>query len=175
MEFKDLVYKKRKELGLSMDELGKKVGVSKATILRWESGEIVNVRRDKIVKLAAALNTTPAYLMGWGEPQKFSTNIKKLMLLRNINSEILAAETKISLKKIERFLENTENPTKQEAETLSNYFNVSYVDLLSGDIEYELEDEKSKKIIKLISKLNDSGKNKVIDYIDDLNKKYFKE
>ena len=78
-------------------------------------------------------------------------------------------------KKIERFLENTENPTKQEAETLSNYFNVSYVDLLSGDIEYELEDEKSKKIIKLISKLNDSGKNKVIDYIDDLNKKYFKE
>ena len=103
MEFKDLVYKKRKELGLSMDELGKKVGVSKATILRWESGEIVNVRRDKIAKLAAALNTTPAYLMGWGEPQKFSTNIKKLMLLRNINSEILAAETKISLKKIERF------------------------------------------------------------------------
>lgn len=52
---------------------------------------------------------------------------------------------------------------------------MSYVDLLSGDIEYELEDEKSKKIIKLISKLNDSGKNKVIDYIDDLNKKYFKE
>lgn len=65
MEFKDLVNKRREQLGLTMEELGTKVGVSKATIQRWESGEIKNVRRDKIAKLANALETTPAYLMGW--------------------------------------------------------------------------------------------------------------
>ena len=77
MEFKDLVYKKRKELGLSMDELGKKVGVSKATILRWESGEIVNVRRDKIAKLAAALNTTSIF-DGLGRTAKILYQYKKI-------------------------------------------------------------------------------------------------
>lgn len=67
MEFKDLVKKRRLELEMSMEELGKKVGVSKATIQRWESGEIKNVRRDKISKLADALHTTPSYLMGWNK------------------------------------------------------------------------------------------------------------
>lgn len=65
MEFKDLVKSKRLELNLTMEELANKVGVSKATIQRWESGEIKNVRRDKILKLSNALSTTPAYLMGW--------------------------------------------------------------------------------------------------------------
>lgn len=65
MEFKDLIKKRRLDLGLTMEELGKKIGVSKATIQRYESGEIKNVRRDKIAKLADALETTPAYLMGW--------------------------------------------------------------------------------------------------------------
>lgn len=65
MEFKDLVYTRRKTLNMSMSELAKKAGVSKATVQRWESGEIKNIRRDKISKLANALETTPAYLMGW--------------------------------------------------------------------------------------------------------------
>ena len=67
MEFNQLVKKRRLELGLTMEELGTRVGVSKATIQRWESGEIKNVRRDKITKLAKALETTPSYLMGWEE------------------------------------------------------------------------------------------------------------
>ena len=67
MEFKDLLKTKRKELGLTMEEVAHSVGVSKATVQRWESGEIANVRRDKIASLAKALKTTPAYLMGWEE------------------------------------------------------------------------------------------------------------
>lgn len=70
MDFKDLVSNRRKELNLSMEKLGELVGVSKATVHRWESGEIKNVRRDKIALLAEALQTTPAYLMGWEEEEK---------------------------------------------------------------------------------------------------------
>lgn len=65
MEFKDLIKTRRKELNLTLEDIGKVVGVSKATVLRWESGEIENVRRDKISLLAKALHCTPAYLMGW--------------------------------------------------------------------------------------------------------------
>jgi len=67
MLFKDLLKNRRLEIGATMEDIGKRVGVSKATVQRWESGEIANVRRDKIVKLAQALHTTPAYLMGWDE------------------------------------------------------------------------------------------------------------
>lgn len=67
MDFKDTIRARRKELGLTLEEVGQIVGVSKTTIQRWESGEIKNQRRDKIVKLAQALQTTPAQLMGWAE------------------------------------------------------------------------------------------------------------
>lgn len=73
MEFKDLVKKRRNEIGITLEEVGKIVGVSKATVQRWESGEIKNIRRDKIEKLAKALQTTPAYLMGWEESAKTSS------------------------------------------------------------------------------------------------------
>ena len=68
MEFKDIVRKRRLEIGATLEEIGKAVGVSKATVQRWESGEIKNVRRDKINRLADALQTTPSCLMGWEEP-----------------------------------------------------------------------------------------------------------
>ncbi len=50
---------RRKELGLTLDELGRMVGVSKSTVKKWESGYIKNMRRDKIVLLAKALKVSP--------------------------------------------------------------------------------------------------------------------
>lgn len=54
---------RRKELGLTMLQVAKRTGVSEATISRWESGDIANMRRDKIVSLATALCVTPAFIM----------------------------------------------------------------------------------------------------------------
>lgn len=51
--------------GLTLEQLGNKVGVGKSTVRKWECGIIQNMKRDKIANLAEALNTTPAYLMGW--------------------------------------------------------------------------------------------------------------
>ena len=69
MEVKDIIRNKRIELGLSMKELADKVGVTEGTISRWESGNIANMRRDKIVALANALGVSPALIMGWEEEQ----------------------------------------------------------------------------------------------------------
>lgn len=55
---------RRKELNLTMLQVAKKTGVSEATVSRWESGDIANMRRDKIVSLANALKVTPAFIMG---------------------------------------------------------------------------------------------------------------
>ena len=65
MEFKDIIKNRRKELDLTLEEIGNAVGVAKATVLRWESGEIQNIRRDKIAALANILRLPVGVLMGW--------------------------------------------------------------------------------------------------------------
>jgi transcriptional regulator with XRE-family HTH domain len=64
------IYELRKQNNMTLEEVGSIVGVGKSTVRKWETGEIANMRRDKIAKLAEALHTTPAYLMGWNEKEK---------------------------------------------------------------------------------------------------------
>lgn len=52
-----------------MADVAQSVGVSEATISRWESGDIANMKRDKIVSLAKALHVSPSFIMGWDEPE----------------------------------------------------------------------------------------------------------
>ena len=56
MKANEVIRLRRKELGLTMREVANKVGVSEATVSRWESGDIRNMRRDKIAALARALD-----------------------------------------------------------------------------------------------------------------------
>lgn len=65
MNFNQSVRNRRMELKLSMKDVAEKVNISIPTYSRYENGEIVNVRHDKIKLLADALQTSPGYLMGW--------------------------------------------------------------------------------------------------------------
>ncbi len=64
-----LIHDRRNEMGLTMKELSERVGVSEATISRWESGEIKNMRRDAVANLAKALQINPKVLMNWNEEE----------------------------------------------------------------------------------------------------------
>ena len=72
MEIGELLAKKRKERGLTQLEVANAVGVSEATVSRWESGNIANMRRDRIAALANVLSITPAHIMGWGDEDRAS-------------------------------------------------------------------------------------------------------
>ena len=65
METKDILRNRRIELNLTMKQVADAVGVSEATVSRWESGDIDNMRRDKIAALAKALDLDPRIIMGW--------------------------------------------------------------------------------------------------------------
>ena len=67
MEIGQKIKTLREEKGMTLEELGNKVGVGKSTVKKWETGMIANMRRDKIAKVASALETSPAYLMGWDQ------------------------------------------------------------------------------------------------------------
>ena len=57
----------RQAKGMTLEQVATIVGVGKSTVRKWETGMIANMKRDKIGLLAKALDTTPAYLMGWKE------------------------------------------------------------------------------------------------------------
>lgn len=63
----DKIHYQRTKLGLTLQELGDKVGVGASTVRKWETGYIKSLRTDKMQKLAFALDTTVDYLMGWTE------------------------------------------------------------------------------------------------------------
>ena len=61
----DRIKQRSLELGLSADELALRIGKSRATIYRYENGDIENMPTPILEPLAKALYTTPAQLMGW--------------------------------------------------------------------------------------------------------------
>ena len=67
MKMKDIIAKRRKELNLTLEDVANRVGVSRATVLRWETGEIENLGQNRIASLAAALQVSPEYLLGWND------------------------------------------------------------------------------------------------------------
>lgn len=54
---------RRKQIGLTQKEVADAVGVSEATVSRWESGEIANMRRDRIAALAKILGCSTDFVM----------------------------------------------------------------------------------------------------------------
>ena len=65
---------RREELNLSQYELAVKLGYrSRSTINKIELG-INDITQHKIIAFAKALNTTPAYLMGWEDEETEKKN-----------------------------------------------------------------------------------------------------
>ncbi|WP_031513992.1 transcriptional repressor LexA [Desulfofalx alkaliphila] len=76
---------RRKRLGLSVDDLAKKLGKNRATVYRYESDEIENLPLNILEPLAKALGVTPAYLMGWENIHPYETKkTKKVPMLGEI-------------------------------------------------------------------------------------------
>lgn len=63
MEIYKKIKQRRKELDLTIREVAQRIGVSAATVSRWESGEIVNMRRDKIISLSKILQVSPSFFI----------------------------------------------------------------------------------------------------------------
>ena len=76
MRIGERIKQRRLELGYTADALAKLLNKNRATIYRYENGDIENMPIDVLEPLAKALNTTPAYLMGWQEPHQQNKSIQ---------------------------------------------------------------------------------------------------
>lgn len=71
MNIGEIIYNRRMELGLTLEEVGTYVGVGKSTVKKWESGYIENMKRDKIALLGEILKLNPlTFITGELEPVK---------------------------------------------------------------------------------------------------------
>ena len=61
------IKEQRSKLGYTLAQIADMLNVKEATVQRYESGEIKNLKHDTIVKLANILKCSPCYLMGWDE------------------------------------------------------------------------------------------------------------
>lgn len=67
MSMKNRIKLQRLLLNMTLEDVAKVVGVTRATIQKYESGAIENIPKEKIKLLATALKTTPSYLLGWDD------------------------------------------------------------------------------------------------------------
>ncbi len=55
----DIMLSRRLSLNLTLEDVGKYVGVEKSTVKKWEDGYISNMKRDKIALLSEILQVSP--------------------------------------------------------------------------------------------------------------------
>lgn len=65
----------RLQKGLTLEEVGKVIGVVRQTYYRYETGEVGNIPLPNIEKLAVFFGVTPAWLCGW--PELKTVNLTK--------------------------------------------------------------------------------------------------
>lgn len=76
---------RRRELGMTQTDLALALGTTKQNIYKYETGVITNIPSDKIEAMAKALQTTPAYIMGWNEEQgNLPANVLPMPTMRKI-------------------------------------------------------------------------------------------
>lgn len=91
MEIGNKIKQRRLDLGLSADDLAEKIGKSRATVYRYENGDIENMPTTVLEPIAQALKTTPAALMGWdddsisSDPVPMVLRLDEQRLLQNYN------------------------------------------------------------------------------------------
>ena len=80
MTLGELIHIRRKELNLTLEEVGNAVGVSKSTVRKWETGYISNMKRDKIALLSKTLKLNPAQFIVEPDKDINSTNPHQLLI-----------------------------------------------------------------------------------------------
>ena len=110
---------KREKLNLSQEELAEKMNYkSKTSIHKIEVG-ITDLPLSKVKELAAVLNTTPAYLMGWEDK-------KENNIFSQLTDEELAKLEKFNNMSTVMFMNEGNDISDKDKETLA----IAYAEVL---------------------------------------------
>ncbi len=99
------VKERRTELNFSMGDLGKRLGVNKSTIQRYESKGVDPEKRYLVISLADALLTTPEWLTGLSEDKEYDGYTKsKMKLDEHLESFLKEMDSVVGSETYQQFL-----------------------------------------------------------------------
>lgn len=80
-----MIYNRRIELGLTLEDVAQAVGVGRSTVRKWENGMIKNMGRDKIAALAAVLHLNPVDFVPTDTPETDAISKQDLDRLEDLH------------------------------------------------------------------------------------------
>lgn len=114
----NLINKRIKEARIRKDltllEVANKLGVSEATVQRYESGDIKNIKHKTIQDLSNIFDVSPAYLMGWEDEEQISKEEKEENEIKTIAAHAVGDLSEESIKKIIEFAKFIKSQEKDE-------------------------------------------------------------
>lgn len=90
MKIGDRIKYRREELGMSQEELAKRLGYRSRSSINKIEKDASGLPQTKIAAIAAALQTTPSYIMGWQEVQKNNDALTDIVVRMRKDSEFLS-------------------------------------------------------------------------------------
>lgn len=125
---------------MTQEELGEKLGVQKSAIRKYEKGEVENIKRSTIKKMADLFNVSPCYIMGWEDA--FNPNGK----LEKEVSLIEAVQNQYGKEAIQilQLLSESKDNMKSTLDMLNMYDQLDSEDKaeIRGEMKHMLKDEK---------------------------------
>lgn len=112
---------------MSQEELGRRVGVQRAAINKYEKGTVENIPIKTIEKIASVFDVSPTYIVGWNnaESNPLSAEVKVLQGVKRFygNDAVELLELYSHLTKVGK------NRVSQYAEDMSVIFEDEYINV----------------------------------------------
>ena len=166
MSIGDNIRQQRHKMQLTLEEVADKVGISRQTMSRYETGIIANIPSDKIELLAKVLKTTPSALMGWN---KRPPNLQAEKVILSLLCKAL------NLPQEALFFEDGIIKVKEEYEPLlppgweQLFSAICQLFILNSPIPaMELNSDKQFSLFIMFMSLNDDGRNRVLERAEEL-------
>ena len=90
MKIGERIKYRREQLGLSQDELARRLGYKSRSSINKIENDASGLPQSKIVAIANALQTTPSYIMGWTETQKKNDTLTDIVVKLRSDDELLS-------------------------------------------------------------------------------------
>lgn len=125
MTIGEIIKNRRKQLGMSAEQIADIIGTSPATIYRYESNYITKMGIDKLTPIAKALRVSEAYLMGWTSDPNWRPD-------SDLSSSSSSASELGLTKQQEEFIKLSNNLSEEQVARILAYAQAIY-DLQSGN------------------------------------------
>lgn len=127
------IKERRQDLNMTQEQVGDRIGVSKATVNKYEVGTVKTFSRPRIEKLAEVLECSPGWLLGWDDLDEAAQQaaLGKLRVYNTvdtnngvvgINNGVVNAEMVLSKEEKELLRIYRELPVKDRLKLLNTAF-----------------------------------------------------